>query len=47
MIDGTWFKCRCTVCGQEIAFDKKILQPEIFVCKKCRDNAKKMLAIKE
>lgn len=42
-----WYKCKCTVCGHEIhqnAFE--ILQPQIYVCQFCRENARQMLAIK-
>lgn len=42
-----WYKCKCTVCGNEIqqnAFE--ILQPQIYVCQFCRENARQMLAIK-
>lgn len=42
-----WYKCKCCVCGNEVhqnAFE--ILQPEIFVCWNCRENARQMLAIK-
>lgn len=42
-----WYKCKCCVCGHEVqqnAFE--ILQPEIFVCWNCMENARQMLAIK-
>lgn len=42
-----WYKCKCTVCGHEVhqnAFE--ILQPELFVCWNCMENARQMLAIK-
>lgn len=42
-----WYKCKCCVCGREVhqnAFE--ILQPEIFVCWNCIENARQMLAIK-
>lgn len=42
-----WYKCKCTVCGHEIHQNRcEILQPEIFVCMNCMENARQMLAIK-
>ena len=43
-----WYKCKCTVCNKEVhqnAFE--ILQPEIFVCWNCRENARQMLEFKK
>lgn len=47
MIEKTWYKCRCSVCGEEFALDEKILQPSYFVCSICQKNAKQMLSIKK
>ena len=42
-----WYKCKCTVCGHEVYQNRcEILQPEIFVCWNCTENARQMLAIK-
>lgn len=42
-----WYKCKCTICGHEIHQNRcEILQPEIFVCLNCMENARQMLAIK-
>ena len=42
-----WYKCKCTICGHEIHQNScEILQPEIFVCWNCMENARQMLAIK-
>lgn len=42
-----WYKCKCTICGREIHQNRcEILQPEIFVCRNCMENARQMLAIK-
>lgn len=42
-----WYKCKCTVCGHEVHQNRcEILQPEIFVCLNCMENARQMLAIK-
>ena len=42
-----WYKCKCTVCGHEVQQNAcEILQPELFVCWNCMENARQMLAIK-
>ena len=42
-----WYRCKCCVCKKEVSQNAfEILQPEIFVCLNCRDNARQMLAIK-
>lgn len=42
-----WHRCKCCVCKKEVSQNAvEILQPEIFVCLSCRDNARQMLAIK-
>lgn len=43
-----WYKCKCSVCGYEVSQNRhEILQPEIFVCWNCTENARQMLAIKK
>lgn len=38
---------KCTICGQTVSQNAfEILQPEIFVCWNCMENARQMLAIK-
>lgn len=42
-----WYRCKCCVCKKEVAQNSfEILQPEIFVCWNCMENARQMLAIK-
>jgi len=43
-----WYKCKCCVCGHEVFQNRcEILQPEIFVCWNCMEDARQMLAIKK
>lgn len=43
-----WYKCKCCVCKKEVSQNAfKILQPEIFVCWNCMENARQMLMIKK
>lgn len=42
-----WYRCKCCVCKMEVSQNSfEILQPEIFVCWNCMENARQMLAIK-
>lgn len=42
-----WYRCKCCVCKKEVSQNAfEILQPEIFVCWNCMENARQMLAIK-
>lgn len=42
-----WYRCKCCVCKKEVSQNAfEILQPEIFVCWSCMENARQMLAIK-
>lgn len=43
-----WYTNKCVVCGQKVSQNSiEILQPEIFVCWNCTENARQMLAIKK
>ena len=42
-----WYRCKCCVCKKEVTQNAfEILQPKIFVCWNCMENARQMLAIK-
>ena len=43
-----WYRFKCCVCKKEVSQNAfEILQPEIFVCWNCMENARQMLAIKK
>ena len=46
-MEKKWYTNKCVVCKQEISQNNhEILQPELFVCWNCMENARQMLAIK-
>lgn len=47
MIGKKWYTCECVVCKNTISQNRhEILQPDLFVCWNCMENARQMLAIK-
>lgn len=46
-MEKKWYTNKCVVCKQKISQNHhEILQPELFVCWNCMENARQMLAIK-
>lgn len=48
MKDPVFNSTRCCICGEIVTHnDGEILQPQIYVCQFCRENARQMLQIKK